>query len=216
MTQIAASQSSPPVRETRPVPLRALLADVALPWASVQLLERVWHVPPVNALAAAAVFPLFSVVLSWARRRRIDVIGAAVFLTILGGIGVALLAQDARFAVLKAAPAFGLFGLACLLSLGGRRPLMFFVAREFSAGGGAAERAAWEARLELPRFRRSMRLLTIVWGSAALIEAAFGIAAAFLLPISAALLVEPMLGIGTVAGLLLWTAGFARRRAAAG
>ncbi|HEV2301429.1 MAG TPA: VC0807 family protein [Stellaceae bacterium] len=218
MLQAAAGEPSPPAPAARPLPLpplRALVADVALPWASVQLMERVWHAPPVRALAVAAVFPLLSILFSWARRRRLDLIGAAVLVTILGGIAVALLAHDARFAVLKAAPAFGLFGIACLSSLGRRRPLMFFVAREFRGGGDAAERAAWEARLEIPRFRRSMQLLTLVWGAAALAESIFGIAAAFLLPISAALVAEPMLGIGTVAGLLFWTAGFARRREAA-
>ena len=218
MTPIAAGQPSPPVPAARPLPLppwRALLADVALPWATVQLMERAWHAPPIRALAVAALFPALSILLSWARRRRLDVIGAAVLLTILGGIAVALLAHDARFAALKAAPAFGLFGVACLSSLGRRRPLMFFVAREF--GGGEPERrAAWEARLDFPRFRRSMRMLTLVWGIAALVESSLGIAAAFLLPISLALVVEPMLGVGTVAGLLFWTASFARRRQAAG
>jgi len=42
-----------------------------------------------------------------------------------------------------------------------------------------------------------MRLLTLVWGLAALAETTLRIAAAFLLPPGIALLVEPMIGIGT-------------------
>ena len=54
-------------------------------------------------------------------------------------------------------------------------------------------------------------LLTIVWGLAALVEATLGIAAAFLLPPRIALVVEPMLGIGTIAVLLTRTTAHARR-----
>ena len=50
------------------------------------------------------------------------------------GIVTALTTGQIGFAALKAAPAFGLFGLASLLSAWRPRPLMFFVARAFEAG----------------------------------------------------------------------------------
>ena len=193
--------------------LRQLALDVALPWITIQRLDRLWAVPTVPAFAAAAVFPAASIVLSWTRRRRPDYIGLAVLITILTGIAVALLTDDVRFAVLKAAPAFGLFGVACLVSLWRPRPLMFFVGREFTAGDDKVRRAAWTARLETAGFRQAMRLLTFVWGIACVLEATLGIGAALLLPPRAALVAEAVLGIGTVAALLLWTTAFARRRA---
>ena len=67
-----------------------------------------------------------------------EYIGVGVLVTILSGIAVALLTNDVRFAVLKGAPAFALFGLACLLSLRRERPLMFFVGRQFIAGDDEA------------------------------------------------------------------------------
>src|SRR5208282_975950 len=183
---------------------RSLVIDVAMPWLAVQLLQRVWGVPTVPAFAVAAIFPATSILLSWARHRRPEYIGIGVLVTILSGISVALLTNDVRFAVLKGAPAFALFALACLLSLRRERPLMFFVGRQFTAGDDEARAQAWTARLQNAGFRRSMRLLTIVWGLAALVEATLGIAAAFLLPPGMALVVEPMLGIGTIAALLTW------------
>jgi len=203
-----------PLRSSPSGLVRNLVVDAALPWLAVQLLERGWGVATVPAFAAAALFPLASVVLSWARYRRPEFIGIAVLVTILTGITTALVTDDVRFAVLKAAPAFGLFGLAALASLSRRRPLMFFVSRHFTAGGDDVKATAWTARLENAGFRRSMRLLTIVWGTACLAEAMLGIAAAFLLPPGTALVVEPVLGIGTVAALLAWTTAYARRRAA--
>ena len=197
-----------------PRPLRTVALDVALPWLAVQVLERVGRVPIVSALAIAALFPAASIILSWIRLRRADFIGLAVIFTILGGIAVALLVGDPRFAVLKGAPGFGLFGIACLVSLTRKRPLMFFVSRQFNAAGDKEKAARWTARLENARFREAMRLLTIVWGVACLGEALCGVAAALLLPPATALVVEPMLGIGTISALLAWTFAFARRRQA--
>jgi hypothetical protein len=198
-----------------PQPLRTIAVDVLLPWLAVQLLLRFAHLSIVPALAIAAVFPAVSMVRSWIRQRHVDFIGLAVFVTILGGIAVALLVDDPRFAVLKGAPGFALFGIACLISLTRKRPLMFYVARQFNAAGDKAKVAAWTARLENPRFRQAMRLLTLVWGVALLVEAPLGIAAAFLLPPTTAMVVEPMLGVGTISALLAWTFAFARRRQAA-
>jgi len=146
--------------------LRNLAVDAGLPWIALQLMQRIWHVPLVPALAAAALFPAAMIVISWVRRHRVDFIGLAVLVTILGGIAVALMTNDPRYAVLKAAPGFGLFGIACLLSLTRRRPLMFYVSREFTAGGDEAARAAWRARLATPGFQHAMRRLTLVWGIA--------------------------------------------------
>jgi hypothetical protein len=203
---------APPLQASFRRLARNLVVDAVLPWLAVQLLERLWGVGIVPALAMAAIFPVASVVLSWTRHRRPEVIGIGMLAAILSGVGVALVTDDAHFAVLKAAPAFGLFGLACLASLGRKRPLMFFVARQFIAGGDAAKAAAWTARLEDAGFRRSMRLLTIVWGVAALCEAALGIAAAFLLAPHIALVAEPVLGIGTTAALIVWTTAYSRGR----
>jgi hypothetical protein len=218
MTDGTASDPAPNPAPTPPSPrplMRTLAIDVALPWFAVQVLQRLGHVPIVPALALAALFPAASIILSWVRRRRVDVIGLAVFVTIAGGIAVALLVNDPRFAVLKGAPGFGLFGLACLLSLCRNRPLMFFVAREFNSAGDKAKAAAWNARLARPGFRQAMRRLTLIWGIACLGEAALGIAAALWLVPATALVVEPILGIGTISALLAWTFRFARRREAA-
>jgi hypothetical protein len=207
-------QVGKPSRGLSPALRRNLVIDAVLPWIAVQILQQAWHVPIVPAFAIASLFPAASIALSWLRHRRPDFIGIAVLVTIMGGITIALLTDDVRFAVLKAAPAFGLFGIACIASLGRERPLMFFVSRQLSAGDDDAEAAAWTARLKNAGFRRAMWLLTIVWGLACLLEAVFGVVAAFLLPPAVALVVEPVLGIGTVAGLLTWTLAYARRRSA--
>ena len=194
--------------------LRNIVINVALPWLTIQVLQNRLGVDMVPAFAAASVFPMVQTVASWVRYRRLDVIGLAVLFTILADIAIAFATSDVRFALLKGSPAFGLFGLACFVSLLGQRPLMFFVARYFTSGGDTAKAEGFTARLGQDGFRRSMRRLTVVWGIACLVEAVLCVCAAFLLPPNVAVVVEPILGIGTIAGLLAWTTLYAQRRAA--
>lgn len=193
---------------------RGLFVDVVLPWITVRLLEQ-QGVSTVRALAAAALFPAASILVTWRRERRLEVIGIAVLATILLGIGTALVSDDVRFGLLRAAPAFGLFGVAALASLRANRPLMFFVARHFQSAGDPAKAAEWDARSELPAFRHAMQVITLVWGLACLVESILGFGVAFLAPIHVALVAEPAIGIGTVLGLLLWTGAYARARQSA-
>jgi hypothetical protein len=135
----------------------------------------------------------------------------------LGGMASALLIAaltgDPRFGLVRAAPAFALFGLACMASLMTRRPLMFFAARAFTTGGDPDRVAAFDARLDQPAFRQIMRRLTAMWGAGTLSHAGLGIAAAFLLPAGVALIVEPVLAFAILAGLLAWTRAVQARTA---
>jgi hypothetical protein len=150
---------------------------------------------------------------SWFGRRSIDMIGIGVLVGIASSLLLALLTDDPRFGLVRAAPSFAMFGIACFISLATARPLMFFVARAVATGGDAARVAAFNARLAEPAFRRVMRRLTFVWGAGTLIHAALGLAVAFLLPAGAAVLAEPLLAVAIIAALLAWTRTVQRRNA---
>jgi hypothetical protein len=184
---------------------RTLLIDVVLPFAAVQILQRGFAVPAISAFALAAILPAISVALDWAKAKRVDWIGILVLVGFALGIATALLTDEIGFAALRGAPLFAVFGVAALVSLQSRKPLMFFVARIFEAQGDPEKIAAWNARLDEPRFRAVMRRITLVWGIACLAEAMLGTAAAFLLPPSIAIVGEPVLALLTIAGLLAWT-----------
>jgi hypothetical protein len=53
----------------------------------------------------------------------------------------------------------------------------------------------------------------IVWGTAGLVEATLCVCAAVLLLPNVAVIVEPILAIGTITGLLVWTTVYAQQRA---
>jgi hypothetical protein len=189
---------------------RTAILDLALPFVTVVLLQR-WGAAPLTVYAAAAIFPIGSIVVAWVARRSVDIVGVFVLVGIASGLGTALLAGDPRFALLRAAPSFALFGILCLVSLPTRRPLMFFVGRAFAAASDRTQAAAWDARVAQPGFRRAMRFLTLVWGTSALAAAAAGVCVAFLLAGRIAIVAEPVVAIGTVLALLGYTRGFARR-----
>ena len=195
-----ASATLPP----RPALRRIVLLDVALPLLAVVIMRHN-GAAQLTSYAAASLFPAGSVVASWFARRTHDLIGIGVLAGLLGALPLAACTGDPRFGLIRAAPAFALFGIACFVSLATPRPLMFYVARAFNSGGDPDRIAAFNGRLERAEFRQVMRRLTLVWGGGTLAHAALGVSAAFLFPASVALIVEPVLAFSILAALLAWT-----------
>jgi intracellular septation protein A len=130
-------------------------------------------VSEVWSLAVAATPPGAGVAVGWLRRRTLDVTGAIV----LGGIGLSILlaalSNESKVILLKGAALTGAFGLACLVSLVTRRPLIFYFAQAFYGGRHSVEGARLDAGYDLYREGRFYwRTVTVVWGVAYLVEAA--------------------------------------------
>lgn len=195
--------------------VRNLALDIALPWLAVQLLTRALGFSDLTAIAIATGFPVVSVVSTALRRGRVELIGVLVLVALIGGLAISFATQDVRFALMRAVPGAALIGIACLISLATRAPLMFFIARQFTAGDDPEKIAAWnERRVNSAGFRRAMRVLTLVWGLAFLAKAALWTISALILPTSAALLTGPVIGFGTFAALMALTIAYARLGAA--
>ena len=196
---------------------RSLAINVALPLIVVQvLLHR--GVPAVTALAVAAIFPFADALVGLARKRRFDPLAVLSLIAIVGGLATSALSGNPAFAVAKESVFTFVFGIAFLASLGAKRPLIFQLGREFSTGGDPALMAMWDARWEIPGFRRVIRLITAVWGVGLLLEAFLRLIVAFTLPVAISTIVSPVLGIATIGGLIAWTLIYIRmirRRVAA-
>lgn len=195
--------------------LRNIVIDMAFPWIALQVLIRAWGFSDVSAFALAAIFPAGSLFANWRRRRHVDYIGLVAVVVLLGSVFLALVTRDIRFALLKPAIAAAAFGIACLATLGRRRPLMFFFARQLTVGDDPTKIAAWNTQLDASRgFRRAMRVLTAVWGLALMLKAAAWTAVALWLPPSSAVIAGPLLGVGLFAVLIAWSIAYGRRGAA--
>jgi len=188
-----------------------LVVDGALPYLSYLVL-RGQGVGNVVALAAGAVFPAGFIMVRFLRKRRLDGFGLIVLAVIAVGVGLSLLSGDARFALVKESLLTGAIGLAMLGSLAAPKPLMYYSGRKFATDGTPEGSDRWESYwVKSAMFRRSNRMMTFVWGSAFVVEAALRVVAAYTLATSRAVAVSAFLPLGVVGLLMAWTIVYSKR-----
>ena len=185
------------------------VVNVALPAAVYWL--SVGRLGTVGALLAASVPPLLWSLGTLLARRRLD----AVSLLVLAGIVLSLLAfvgsGSARVLQLRENLVTGLVGLVFLGSMAVKRPLIYYLAHA-GARRKSAEAAAELAGLrDRPGFRRTMSVMTLVWGLGLVGQTALACVLVFTLSITTYLVASPILGYGTMAALAAWTWWYARR-----
>jgi hypothetical protein len=165
-----------------------------------------------DALIASSVPPIVWSIIEFIRRRRVD----ALSLIVLTGIALSLLALigggGVRFLQLREKLVTGLIGLIFLGSAATGWPLMYQLSRATSMRRSTAEAQALEALQYNVHFRRTMLVMTLVWGFGLVAEAAVASVLVFALPIGQFMLVSGALSYGALAALGVWTAWYARRQ----
>jgi hypothetical protein len=178
----------------------------------------------VRALLASSAPPIAWSLVEFARNRRVD----ALSMLVLAGIALSLLAMlgggGAKFLQLREKLVTGAIGLAFLVSALIGKPLVYELARANMRRKSEGEAQQFEALKVHPGFRRTMTVMTLVWGLGLVADVAIGVALVFTLSIRTYLIVNPILSYGTMGALTLWTflygqrarrRGEARRAAAA-
>ncbi|MFD2120304.1 VC0807 family protein [Streptomyces cirratus] len=96
------------------------------------------------------------------------------------------------------------------------RPLMFYFGRKFATDGTPESTAWWNGLWQYEGFRRTLTVMTTVWGVAYLVEAGVRVALTYILDTDTMVTVSPVM-IYTVLGLLaVWTARYGKRSQAEG
>jgi hypothetical protein len=166
----------------------------------------------VHALMASSAPPIAWSIIEFVRRRRVD----ALSILVLGGIALSLLAfaggGGARFLQLRENLVGGLIAFIFLGSAAIGKPLIYQLARATIRRRSAAELADFEALRDNVFFRRTMTLMTLVWGFGLLAQTATACLLVFTLTIHDYLLVSPVVGYGTMGSLGLWTFWYSRRQ----
>jgi hypothetical protein len=141
-------------------------------------------------------------------------LGLIILATIAAGAILALLSGNSRIYLVKESFLTGAFGLFLLGSLFAKRPFMFYSGRKFATDGSPAGRAAWDSYWpKSPTFRRSSRIMTVVWGVAFLIEAGLRVVSAYTLSTSTVVALSAVVPLVIVGLLMMWTFAYARRTA---
>jgi hypothetical protein len=186
-----------------------LLVNAVLPFAIYSAADA--RLGDVGALIASSIPPILWSVVEFIRRRTVD----ALSLMVIAGIGLSLLAMfgggGAKFLQLRENLVTGVIGLAFLVSALVGRPLVFYFARAAMMRGSADQAATFERVKDFARFRRSMTLMTLVWGVGLLASTAAACVLVFSVPIPTYLILSPILGYATMGGLGGWTFLYARR-----
>ncbi|MFC0545689.1 VC0807 family protein [Kutzneria chonburiensis] len=145
--------------------------------------------------------------------RKVNAAAVCVVAGLVVGAVLTGISGDARFGVAKDSLYTAVFGLAMLVSLAARRPLMFALIRPFATeDGDPAKVAEWNAAWVSPLFRRGMRTMTVVWGVGLLVEAVTRIAVVYGgFPVAYAAALSPVLTAVVLAALMSWTAWYGRK-----
>jgi hypothetical protein len=165
----------------------------------------------VVALLASSAPPAAWSLIEFARTRRVD----AISLMVLAGIVLSLLALvgggSARFLQLRENLVTALVGLAFLGSAAIGRPIIYQFVRAGASRKSPEMAAAFAAKRDLPRFRRVMTIMTLVWGFGLLASTALACALVYTLSIHDYLIFGPFVGYGSMGLLGAWTFWYARR-----
>ena len=166
----------------------------------------------VHALMATSVPPVAWSLIEFARKRRVD----AISIFVIAGIALSLLAfiggGGVRFLQLRENLVSGLVALVFIGSAAIGKPLIYQFARTGAARKSAADGAQFAQFLEQAEFRRTMMVMTLVWGFGLLASTVISCILVFTMTIRHYLLVSPFIGYGTAASLGLWTFSYARRQ----
>jgi hypothetical protein len=208
--------------ENGPHTLFELVVNIALPFVIYSYAEA--PLGATYALLASSVPPILWSLVEFARHRRLD----ALSVLVLSGIVLSLLAMlgggGVKFLQLREKLVTAAIGLAFLISALIGKPLIYELARATMRRKSEEEAREFEALQGHAGFRRTMMVMTLVWGIGLLVEFGVSVALIFALSIREYLLVHHLVGYGFMGALSLWSflygrsakrRGEARRRAAA-
>src|SRR5271170_6737772 len=146
------------------------------------------------------------------RERRVD----AISVLVLSGIALSILAfaggGDVKFLQLRENLVTGLIGLVFLGSAAIGRPLIYQLARATMLRKSQSEAERLEGLRDNKGFRRTMTLMTLVWGFGLLAQTVIACVLVFHMTIRDYIVVSPIVGYGTMGSLALWTFWYAKRQ----
>ena len=197
------------VRKNRSHILVEMLINFILPFVIYNYSQA--PLGEVRALLASSAPPILWSLVEFARHRRLD----ALSVLVVSGIALSLLAMlgggGVRFLQLREKLVTGVIGLVFVGSALIGKPLIYQLARASMRRKSEREAQDFEALQIHAGFRRTMTIMTLVWGLGLLADVATSVVLVFVLSIRDYLLVNPILGYGTMGLLSLWSLLYGQR-----
>lgn len=170
------------------------------------------HYGDVQALIFSSVPPILWSIVEFARHRRIDALSMLVLLGIVLSLVAVAGGGSARFLQLREKLVTVIIGFVFLGSALIGKPLIYQLARAQMVRNSSDELEEFESLRSNKYFRRTMMVLTVVWGLGLLVDAAISIALVYALSIKTYLAVNPFVSYGSTGALSLWTFLYVRHQ----
>lgn len=201
---VRASSRRAPIRASVTVLAPIVLFNIAGP-IIVQSVARSHGASLTVALALSGIPPAAWIIIGMVWRSSVDAVGVFVLSSIVLATLIGLVTGSGRLYLLDGAILTGVFGLVCLASLATSRPLMFHFALVSNGGPESAKGREFADRWRYPAFRRVFVVMTVVWGSAYVIQAGANAAIIEATSTSRAFVINKILPYVFLAVLGAWT-----------
>jgi hypothetical protein len=168
------------------------------------------------ALMAGIVVAVPPVVVGIVRRRRLDLTAAFTLSIMLFSVVIGLLTDDPRALVVREGwigLLLGLLGAWILVTVVVGRPALMVLGNSIATAKAGPEGARkWAGRYDAePRFRHAIRVLSVVWGTALVLDTAVHVALVYLLPIDLVAIVSNVQWWVVLAALLSFHVWYIRK-----
>jgi hypothetical protein len=144
-------------------------------------------------LLAASLVPIAGIIFNVMKKRRVDVVGMIVLLTLLASIAGAVFGGGQRLLLLRESLSTGAFGLALSISPVFPKPIGYYVVRHFINAHESSHGLCFERLYESRRFRRTLREITFFWGVLLLVEFAIRVLMILTLPVAVVVSTCPLI-----------------------
>jgi hypothetical protein len=209
---LASEQAFDPKTAMRSVGI-SILVNGVLPFLVYKILAPHFPSGSVMPLLYASVFPVVGLSVGFIRTRVVDAIAIFALFGIVYSVATMLLAGEVRLALVLGSTQGFLIAGVFLVSALIRRPILFFMVRQFVAGNDLARRVRFLA-VDKADGGRTFFIATMVWSVEIATLGAIALGLALTLPPATYLLVNNIVNTAINVILLVWTIRFVRRRLA--
>jgi hypothetical protein len=180
-----------------------LTVNLVLPWLTYRIAAA--HTTEFAATAWSAAPPTLWSLLELARHRKIDALSILVLAGIALSMAALLFGGSPRMLLVRENLFTIPIGLAFLISLGMKRPLIYYAARAVMARQTDHDPAVFEARWQRPGILRGARTLSLVWGVGLVAQGLLLGWMAWTWKVETYLILSPIIGYGMLGALGLWS-----------
>jgi intracellular septation protein A len=182
-----------------------IVLDVVAPVVLYYVFKAV-GMSDVLALTIAGLVPAIRIIYTVITERRLNNLAALVLLMVVAAIGLAFVTGDAKWVLAKESFFTAAAGIWCLVTLLGRKPIMYYAARPFATRGRAAREALWEPTWERSEpFRAIVRRITLAWGAMFLLDAIARLIVINAAPVEKAVFQSQLPGIVLLVATIVFT-----------